>query len=646
MSNHMTVRNRFAESFTALLVAFFSFALNARAAIPPAEKILPDDTLFVIGTPDFSKLAAAYKASPQRQLWDDPAMKPFREKYMSKLSEELITPLERELGVKFDDFSSLPQGQVTFAITQDGWDGLREHSPAKLFLLDAKEKSNQLKTNLAEFRRKWVDSGKTIKTEKIRDLEFTSYLLSDNDVPKALKKIFGPGSPDETEEGSAPSHKNELIVGQFETLFIAGNSTKAIEKIVAHLTGSDAPSLADVPAFEANRAAMFRDAPIYGWANAKMFLDIFFNQAGANDPETENPLAFLNPEKIIPTIGFSSLKTLAFTVQNSPEGLLAHFFATAPESSRQGIFKLIPPDGKESSPPPFVPADAVSFRRSRIDGQRAWATLQKILNDLSPDIMKGINSALDLANSVGKDKDPSFDIKKNLFGNLGDDMITYEKAPRGNSVAELNSPPSLFLIGSPHPDELASALKNLLILLNPQGRPPAEREFLGRKIYSMPLPTLALAAAGAKPSNRNLNYAFTSSYVALSSDIAMLEEYLRSSDTPKKSLRETEGLVDAAQRIGGSSVGVFGYENSVESSRAQFELDKKNASAGFGEAVAPPGLDLPLIGNPLKQWMDYSVLPPFEQIAKYYSFKVYGLSANAEGITLKIFTPTPPQLRK
>jgi len=37
-----------------------------------------------------------------------------------------------------------------------------------------------------------------------------------------------------------------------------------------------------------------------------------------------------------------------------------------------------------------------------------------------------------LIDNAGKDKDPDFDLRKNLFANLGDDLITYQKIP-GNS---------------------------------------------------------------------------------------------------------------------------------------------------------------------------------------------------------------------
>lgn len=627
--------------------AFFSIALSAAAAIPPVEKLLPDDTLIVVGTPDFSALRELYKTSPQTRLLNDPAMKPIKDKFISKFREEFVQPLERELGVKFDDFANLPQGQATFAITQNGWQGSADQPPAALFLLDVKDKSSQLKTNLADLRRKWVDAGKTIKTEKIRDLEFTSYMLSEKEVPKTLKKILSPGSDDSAGDSATNAPKSELIIGQFESLLIAGNSAKAVEKVVAHLTGGSAPALADVPAFEANRLALFRDAPFYGWVNAKAFLDLFYRKPADKDSDTPNPLAIFSPDKLIAATGLGSVKTFAFAFQTSADGSLGQFFVNAPEASRQGLLKLMPGDGKESSPPTFVPADAVKYQRSRIDGQKAWATLQKIMNDLSPQIMNGVNFALDTANAAARQKDPGFDLQKNLFGNLGDDLISYEKTPRGTTLAELNSAPSLFLLGSPRADQLADALKSILVLMNPTGAGPTEREFLGRKIFSVPLPSLAFAATGpGKSARRNLSYASSGRYVAITTDAAMLEEYLRSSESQQKTLRETPGLVEAAQKVGGSSVGVFGYQNNLEVSRTLFETLRKTGGANSNDSAPLPGMEFPVVGNGFKDWVDYSLLPPFEQISKYFYFSVYAVSANADGLTFKMFAPVPPQLKK
>lgn len=642
-SDRHSLRNFFAGSFAAALAVIVS---NASAAIPPAEKLLPDDTLIVVGTPDCNALRTFYKTSPQTQLWDDPAMKPFRDKFVSKFQDEFVHPLEHDLGVQAGNFTDLPQGQVTFAITQNGWHGTSDQLPALLILLDAKDKSTQLKTNLSYLQKKWIESGKTSKTQKIRDVEFTSYFLADKDVPRTIRSMLSPNT--EAAANDSPTNnsaKTEFLIGQFDSLLVAGTSEQAVESVVAHLTGGSAPALAEVQAFENDRLAIFRDAPFYAWVNAKIFLDLLYHKPAGGDADPANPLAIFTPEKIIGASGLGSLKTLAFAFQNSPDGSLAQFYVNAPEASRQGLLKLFPSDGKESSPPAFVPADAIKFQRARIDGQKAWATLQKIFSELSPQIMTGINFALDTANAAQREKDPSFDIQKNLFGNLGDDIITYEKAPRGNTLADLNSPPSIFLLGSPRAEQLAAAMKSILVLANPQGGPPAEREFLGHKIYSLPLPAVAMAATG-KSTPHTLNYAAGGNYVAITTDTSMIEEYLRSSDSQQKPLRETSGLLDAAQKLGGTSVGIFGYQNNLELSRAMFEVLRKNSANGASNPSPLPGMDLPMAGGVFKDWMDFSLLPPFEQIAKYFYFSVYGLSANADGLSFKMFAPVPPQLKK
>jgi len=61
-----------------------------------------------------------------------------------------------------------------------------------------------------------------------------------------------------------------------------------------------------------------------------------------------------------------------------------------------------------------------------------------MLAEISPQSVNTLNFILDTANTAAKDKDPSFDIKKNLIGNLGDDIITYEKTPRGSALPSCN----------------------------------------------------------------------------------------------------------------------------------------------------------------------------------------------------------------
>ncbi|HLX70925.1 MAG TPA: hypothetical protein VKV04_14965, partial [Verrucomicrobiae bacterium] len=529
--------NRKTARFLPLVSALLTcFTLTTSAVVPPVEKLLPDDTLFVVTIPDFTKMREIYHTSPQTQFWNDPAMRPFKERFLAKLSEELIHPLERELGVQLADYTNLLQGQVTFAMTQNGWPAKDGQHPGVLFLMDTKDKSGQLTKNLSDIRKKWIEAGKTLRTQKIRNIEFAAYPISSKDMPKTLRKFSGPETATDADETTTNEPKSELFIGQNESLLIIGTEAAPIEKVLAHVTGGSVPSLGDLAAYEQNRLSMFRDAPFYGWANAKLLMDGLTHKKAQQDADAQDPFAALNPDRILTAAGVGGVKTLGFSIQMGNEGTTMQIFANVPEESRQGLLKVLQGVAKDSSPPAFVPADAVKFQRWRIDGQKAWATIQKVAADISPQAAGGISFALSTVNELAKQKDPDFDINKNLFGNLGDDLISYQKAPRGNALEDLNSAPSLFLIGSPNAEQFASALKFLFALGNQQAATPDEREFLGRKIYSVPLPGSPIPSANfsATTKPRTLSYAASGGYVALSTDPSMVEEYLRSSDGEHK----------------------------------------------------------------------------------------------------------------
>lgn len=643
-TSSMTMTRKFfaLATFAALL-----FAPGATAAIPPAEQLLPADTLLVLSAPDWSNLRAAYQKSAPSQLWNDPAMKPFHEKFVTKWTEEFVQPLERDLGVKFDDYSVLLQGQLTFAVTQDGWQGTEKNDgePAFLFLLDAKDKGDLLKKNLAELRKKWSDAGKPIRTEKIRDVEFFVVSLNTNDMPKTLRQFFPHRQPvEELGKASAqPANQAELIIGQHQSLLLVGSSIKALEKVMARLTGGTAPALAEDPVFAANQLAVFRDAPLFGWFNARVVFDLVLRRPEEQpNPAAPNPLPIPPLGKILSATGLQGLKSAAVAFRNPGDGSQLDFFLGAPEAGREGLLKLLALDVKDSNPPAFVPADAVKFQRARLNFAKTIATLEKMLNDFSPQALNTWNFILSNGNEAAKQDDPDYDLRKNLFGNLGDDLITYEKAPRADANGA--GAPSLYLIGSPDAEKLASALKGLLVILSPEGRTPERREFLGKKILSVKLTALPIGA-GAGP--RTLSYVASGGYVALSTDVALLEEYLRSAETPPKPLRDAPGLAEAAQKVGGQNTGWFGYENQNETARQFFAALKLGAGETNRPSTNPFTTAMPFAGpqKTFQEWMDFGLLPNFDQVAKYFGFTVYSGSANVDGILFKYFSPTPAEVK-
>lgn len=644
--NLLPYRNRHPRLLA--LAACVLGALTGIGAVPPAEKLLPPETLAVISAPDWSKLREVYKHSPQSQFWDDPAMKPFREKFQAKWTEDFVKPLERDLGVKLDDYGSLLQGQLTLAVTQEGWQGKEKDDgePGLLLLLDARDKAEVLRKNLAELRKKWSEAGKPVKTEKIRDIEFLVVPLTTNDVPKTLKQFFPQRQPVEElgKESAKPGTTDEVVIGQHDSLLIIGTTLQAAEKVVTRLTGSTAPTLAEQADFEASRAAVFRDAPIYGWFNAKIVVELLARTLShEKSAEAPSPLPMPSPAKLISASGLNGVKTVAAGYRELAEGRLLDVFIAAPEAGRVGLTRLLSLASKDSSAPAFVPADAVKFQRTRLDGQKAIATIEKMLGEVSVEMVNTWNFLLSNANEAMRVNDAGYDIRKNLFGNLGDDIITYEKLPSSQTTA--GDPPSLILISSPNPDQLAAALKGLFIFL-PDGGSPQTREFLGKKIYSIKLSSLP--GSGAQAAGRSLSYAASAGYVAFSTDAATLEEFLRSSEGQAKPLRDVPGLADAMSRVGGQSAGWFAYENESETMKLLFAALRAGAGDTNRPAPSVLGSTIPF-ASPEKQfrdWLDFSLLPDYEKVARYFSFAVEAGSANVDGITFKFFSPTPPTLKQ
>ena len=579
--------------------------------------------------------------SPQWMLWNDPAMKPFHDKFMAKLNEEFVGPLERDLGVKFADFADLPQGQFTFAFTQNGWDAIGEEKPGIILLLDAKDKGNLLKTNLAALQKKWTDAGKPIRTETLRDIKFSVVPLSSNDVPAALAAILPRRQPvsEAGKEPAKPASAGEIVIGQFESLLIVGNSIKAVEPVAAHLTGSGIPALGDDAVFANDKTRQFRNSPLYyGWFNARALFAVL---NGIPEPEANPAAPTVMPQvpwdKVLAASGATGLKSASFAARESHDGSQVDINLSVPEADRAGIFKMIATAAKDASAPAFVPADAVKFWRWRQDGQKDWATLEAMLGKISPMAVGSLNAAIAMANASAQLKDPTFDLRKNLIGNLGDDVINYQKSPAGSSAADLNDAPSLVLFAATNPDQTLLTINTVASVMYGQSAATEPREFLGKKIYSITLPAQR-SAGGAAAASHSLYCTTSGGYIALSTDSGILENFLRNTASPGKPLSAVAGLTEAAQHIGGTGGGLFGYQNQREVMRSAFALFKsQGAAAGPGSMAALPPT--------MRDWMDFSLLPDYDQVAKYFFFSVFNGTTTSEGIYFKAFGPRPPGLK-
>lgn len=640
-------------TFPAVLFALVLLPAAAlRAVTPPAPQLLPASTVALLTVPDWPQATAYYRNSPLHQFWHDPAMKPLREKFERKLQEEVIAPMEKNLGVKLADYTELAQGQVTLALLRKQAAGITGDEPFDwLLIVDAGDRRDQLAKKLADARQRWVDAGRKLRTERLRGKEFTIVTLSAADFKLLAGKKDGAASPATPDPDDPPADnvakERDLIIGQADSLLLAGSSTKEIEQVLARQGGSVTSSLAENAEYEAI-GGVVRASRLHVWLNVKAMLDQFFKETEAKNTEDfVNPFA-PDPRRVVGALGLGGLKSVVLALDELNDGGLVHLFLAAPESTRKGLLKILASPPRDAAPPAFVPADAVKFTRWRADGRQLWATLETMVGEIQPQLGGMLKMTLEMA---GKDKDPNFDLRKVVIDNLGDDLITYQRPPRTAQLADLAAPPTLYLIGSPKPETL---IQGLNVLTGMMGQPDgaSERELLGRKVYSF---KLAPSRGPGGVVTRTLHYTHGRGYLALTTDEALLEEFLRSAEGGGRSLRDTAGLAEAAARVGGMGTGWFGYENQSDTMRLLFQAARKDpsfadqffnnpATALSGSALG--GVSGTPPGGGLKEWFDFSLLPPFEQVARYFHYTINSGSAQREGISLRTFMPHPPNLPK
>jgi hypothetical protein len=633
--------------------------LTASAATLPPQKLLPNNTIFVVTMPDCASGWSFVSNSSLSRLWRDPAMKAFTDKFNGQLQSAVIGPLEQNLGIHFADYQGLARGQMTFAVIPVDHQGDADKKNAGgfglVFILDAGDHSAQLSTNLASLKKKWIDAGKTVKTDKIRDIDFDTFITTADDISpqKLLPNLVGTNDADQSkvtvtttggdvtlDTAKTPPEKIELTFGQSGSLLIVSQSREVIEKILARQSGGLIPALDEQPDFQTDYNARLQSAPIYAWANIKALVADWSKSSG-NSADGEASAGLL-ASAALSSLGLNGLTSASVAYSANADGMTAKIFVGAPEANRKGLLKILAIETKNSGPPPFVPGDVAKFSRVRLNIPNGWKAFESTLSQINPSYSQLLNYVFSLA---GKDKDEKYDLRAELLGSLGDDIITYERKPASTSLGDLKDPPGIYLIGSTDAEKLAAALK---VAAGAVGGPDGvkDREFLGRKIYSVTAP---MSPQGG---SHTYNFAASGGYVAITGDVQMLEEYLRSGgDSQAPGLNQTSGLTEAAQKIGGLETGIFSYSNDKENMRSIVEILRKEQPSwtdisGLAGAQLP-GAKIATAEDvaQFKKWADFSLLPPPDAIVKYFDFSVWTGGFTPEGFSLQGFSPTPAALR-
>ncbi len=624
----MTIRTKQRRVFSICLGAMVLGNAFLCAAPKAPGALLPSDTLAMITIPQFDDAKAAFLSDPLIRLFDDPSMKPYADTLRETFETQVMGGLEKQLGIKLSEYTDLMNGQLTLAVFVNPGENPARPEFDILLALDSGDRAGQLKERINEVKQRLTQAGQTLKPVTIRNQSFF--------------RLRADGSGRKGNQGVP----NELFLGQVDSFLMVSTSAAIVQKSLAASSGASVASLAEDPAFSKIHANRFKSSYGYGWVNFPELYELVEPSVKAMDRQfagNANPL-IPKPTAILNALGLDGLKGLAFDLKNLEQGSMVELTMAIPKQARRGVFSLLALEAKDSTPLPQIPDNVVSFNRTRLNLGEAWSGLENMVGELAPPVMGFVELFL---GGLGKDRDPNFDFRESFFENLGDDIITIGLPPKSEKLQDLANPPSLTLIGSPKAQELADAFVVATGLIPSGGNVLTEREFLGKKIYSFKIPGLAIPGAGAPGQDPSagvgLFMAPNEGYLAFSMDEEALESYLRGPSASQKPLRRMAGLRQSAEALGDEGLSSFRYDNASELVKNLWEISRENPDMLTG-GIAGAALGGPQPFGGLEGLADFSKLPPFESVSKYFHYSVGGSSSDSDYLNYRWFRPTPPQL--
>jgi len=579
----------------------------AQAATPP-ERVLPDSTIFLLKFNDVKNLREAFRGSPYGQLWNDPAMKEFKDDLIKKI-EEAARPLKERLGISLDDLLDLPQGSVAIAaVSRDD----PKMPVAFTLLADAGANKEKMADVLSRATKQAEEAG--VKTSQEAFNGLTLHILQpppedkDKDKEKDKDKIA----------------KYSMAWTLSETVFYfafgtTGTDLDLLKDLTAHREGRD-NSLASNQAFVKTQAKLDSSKAQVLWFLdvAKLVKQTIKATSRGNEGQAQQN------EILAEQYGINGLKSAGgcFTLGAGHYDGLSKTFFLAPKPV-QGVLKIFSFPPMTLRPEPWVPATVASYQSFSWNLDNAFEAINEVLNQIQPGILNILEQGL-----VGPNGGEPLSFQRDLFGPLGNRITLisdFKKPIKEDSQRML----------------LAFALQDTKAFQNTVNRlyeiaqsTPHKRDFQGTTIYDVDLPNLP-GPNGGNVQIKSISFAVAKETFFVTTDTTLLEQVLRPGNAM---LSENAGFQSVVKEIP-DRVSGMSFARPEESARLTYDLVKsgqmdKAVQQAMGGLRGPQQQQLPAVGKILAT----EKLPDFSVFAKYLSIRGSYSVMDDDGFIMTGFT--------
>jgi hypothetical protein len=313
--------------------------------------------------------------------------------------------------------------------------------------------------------------------------------------------------------------------------------------------------------------------------------------------------------------------------------------------AKKGICKMLEIESAPVKVPSFVPSSSYSLAVINLDIKKAYNELYNILYGFNPEIAAQMYTPL---LPPGPQGEPAVQLKSDIIEHLGSQIIIAQSINKSLTGAALPSTETLFAAAVSNRGALEKSLSLLFDKLIAPGNPQAKRELLGYTIYTLnfqnmpflntggatPLQAFAGPANPAPVQPAKMALTVTDTHLIFGTE-AGIEQAIRTLSSSASSLNSTEWFTTAKQAVT-SAVGLACLQDEAASTELLWNIIRqgsKNLPAAQGLVLSQTGSDI----------ADFTLLPPFESVRKYFGLSVlYGVS-RSDGFFLEFKNIDRPQ---
>ena len=609
-------------------------AASSPATTPPVEVWAPAQTLGYLTIPDASLARAEAARHGPATLWADPAMGPLRARFEERLEKRLLEPLRQVSGFHVGNLLTLAEGQITLVILDDPQRVAAGLSPEPVLVVDVGRRTNELAALFNAARNQPATNPAAIPTiVRIHDVDFLHVRIPGTGLDRVLDEAF----PHVEHPGAAPipnSPPADVFAGISGTCLVAFTTTNVIDGVLGRLSGSLARELR-APAFTAGAPGGARTL-MRAWVSGPACVA---RLTGPGGPHVAGSVfGGFSPDRLATALGLKQVEAATFGIHSVAEGWLTEFRIAVPANSRRGLFKLLQPLAADASPPPWVPADILSFVRYRLAGPAAWINLQRVLQDIDPALLGVVQLLTEYA---GRTEDVDFNFDRGLMAQLGNDWIATSR-----QVADTNVFGAGLIVHATtnaavvhHALTLVASPAYLATFLPPDAPPPPRRQksMAGGLVVSVGLPPFPWQDG----TQHMLHLARRDDLVGMAGSERTIETFLTVTNAPSP-LASAEAFTNALARAGGAQGGWVAYTHERETARHAFDL------LGRSQGTLEESLRWTTFSDittraaaALLTWVPIDLLPAFDRVAEHFRFRVESGRALPDGLVLTTFRPSP-----